>query len=594
MLISVTSLYLSTIGSFLEKASYQLRKDELEEIFAALRNNANNTVSREFNYFEIILELLVQKDHFKSHTSEYAAMFRSLMESMPDEISKLIVNNVVDEVEQNKKFFQEFATGTHNGKSGMEIINLVLRKKKNVFNLAMVCGKILRNSRSQFVEEFDFAAFVKTNSTELAKHELLAYSYRYESVIFLLMANEIAMQKIFEVMPEPISVIDGRTNVDLAKYIKQAYFNHGFIPSAPSFDVEINGCANVTYRGKADFVSEMSENPASSLGKHLLQARGQGSSVFNIEGCYGKGTYTGEHVNYTSTNIDSTVVGIAQNSVTKGDGIWIHEDGKVKAEGNFSGTHLGWCCKGKLFDTESNTVIFDGELSNSGKIEGQEFCLDGSIFIGTFKNNLRDGWGSYTNSTYTAKGLWCEGKKNSHFIEKTVGAGQSALYYEDDVLCGGLAYKRPRTRSLFFNSLKKRFFKISEGVLFYYSGHLDLIEKGHLDLQYYDVYDSKSKRVVRKEPYSIVLRCVNTVGVFEKREIVLYFEEWKDNWPQLKETWLKLIRDGIEYAVLKNKKESKAMSGFTQAYETEMEISDASAPDSAPSEGGDDSLEDRS
>ena len=309
-----------------------------------------------------------------------------------------------------------------------------------------------------------------------------------------------------------------------------------------------------------------------------------GASDISVDGCYGNGFYVGEYV----------------GGEMSGDGVWIHKNGKVKGEGRFYSSLdkdvIGWACSGKIFDTESNTLVFEGEFGSAGWISGKQYYPDGSIYIGTFKNNLRDGLGSYTNSTYTAtlKGLWCEGKKNWHFIEKTVGAGQSALYYEDDVLCGGLAYKRPRTMSLFFNSLKKRFFKISEGVLFYYSGHLDLIEKGHLDLQYYDVYDSKSKRVVRKEPYSIVLRCVNTVGVFEKREIVLYFEEWKDNWPQLKETWLKLIRDGIEYAVLKNKKESKAMSGFTQAYEAEMEISDASAPDSAPSEGGGNSLEDRS
>ena len=193
---------------------------------------------------------------------------------------------------------------------------------------------------------------------------------------------------------------------------------------------------------------------------------------------------------------------------------------------------------------------------------------------------MRHGEGTHTNSTgkITESGEWHEGKKNSLFIKTTAETGKLSLYYEDDVFCGGYAYKRPRSKSLWFNSLKlkKRFFRVKEGILSYYkvgprAGGKEE-EKGHIDLQHYDVYDSKSKHVICKEPYSIVLKCVTkkNVGFFEKKEIVLNFEEWKSNWEHLKELWLKLIRDVIDDSLLRNRTEryGKA-SGFSKVFNNE-------------------------
>ena len=107
----------------------------------------------------------------------------------------------------------------------------------------------------------------------------------------------------------------------------------------------------------------------------------------------------------------------------------------------------------------------------------------------------------------------------------------------------------------------------ADGVLFYFT--IDGVEKGHIELAKYDVFESNSKKVDSKDPYSIVLRCVkgDTLGMFEKREIVLIFEEWKSCWPELKEIWMKLINGGIEYSYNKNSKESDNDSNaFSQVY----------------------------
>ena len=107
----------------------------------------------------------------------------------------------------------------------------------------------------------------------------------------------------------------------------------------------------------------------------------------------------------------------------------------------------------------------------------------------------------------------------------------------------------------------------ADGVLFYFT--IDGVEKGHIELAKYDVFESNSKKVDSKDPYSIVLRRVkdDTFGMFEKREIVLIFEEWKSCWPELKEIWMKLINEGIEYSYNKNSKESDNDSNaFSQVY----------------------------
>ena len=491
-------------------------------------------------------------------------MFRSLLERMPETISRFINQNVRDDP-SDVSFLKEFASGTHDGKTGIDVINLVFREKEHEFYMVLVCGQLVKHVQEQFVAEFDFSAFIEFCFKDKPPYK------GYENVIFPLISNKIVMKQIFEVMPEPPkkahSILDKPTDDDLSKYVKYSYYNHGFISSAPSVKMKINDCEDVSYQGLAHFTTKKRFMEDT----YELRAYGQGSSEFNIEGCYGNGIHTGEYL----------------DNETRGDGVWIHKNGKLKGEGSFSkyemttneGKHdqhtvKGWVCEGKLSDTESNNVIFDGEFSNTGWIRGIENCEDGSTNSGYFnQNNLLHGQGQYTNSTETVtqSGEWCEGKKNSLFLEKTVGSRRLDLYYTNDVVCGGYAYKRPRSMSLFFNSLKKRIFKVKEGCLFYYSDgerNKGIVEKGHIDLQDYDVYDSKSKKVVCEDPYCIVLRNIHTVGLLERREIVLDFHEWKSEWPKVKELWLKLVRDGIDYSIMKNRKEpTGAMSGFSKVYE---------------------------
>ena len=178
--------------------------------------------------------------------------------------------------------------------------------------------------------------------------------------------------------------------------------------------------------------------------------------------------------------------------------------------------------------------------------------------------------GIYTNSTETVtqEGEWHEGVKNSLFIEKD-SSGQVDLCYENGKFVGGSAYKRPRHMALFFNSYKKRTFKVKNGILLYYTS--DGVEKGHVELANYDVFLSGAKQVACEDPYSIVLRKVTTAeGLLERREIVLNFEEWKLRWPQLKEMWIKLIKEGVDYSYNLNFKEShNAPNAFSQVYQDE-------------------------
>ena len=472
-----------------------------------------------------VTTLLISNGHFKSHSIDYAEMFRLLIQIIPDEFAEFMHH--VDWEHNKKKFLQDFASGTHNGKSGIEIINLLNRSSKDTRSLVMVCGDILECAREQFVEEFDFVAFIEKNFTRCDSRYIYASSYL--GVIFPLINNKIVMQKIFEVMPVPYVDVRDNNFKEITQFVTCAYYNHGFITS--------------------------------------------------------RGTHTGEYF-YNSIH---------------GEGVWISLDKKLKAVGFFTEKIITWECSGKLYDTKSNTVIFEGDFSSDGALvgqrnysdgskyngrfqedlrhgEGTHTDSDGSIYSGGFKEDLKHGNGTYTNSTgkITESGEWHEGKKNSLFIETTAEIGKISLYYEDDVFCGGYAYKRPRSKSLFFNSLKKRVFRVKEGILSYYEegsragGGVKEEEKGHLDLQHYDVYDSKSKHVVCKEPYSIVLRCVNTVGLFEKKEIVLNFEKWKSNWEHIKELWLKLIRDGIDDSLLRNRTERKGKaSGFSKVFNNE-------------------------
>ena len=114
--------------------------------------------------------------------------------------------------------------------------------------------------------------------------------------------------------------------------------------------------------------------------------------------------------------------------------------------------------------------------------------------------------GTYTDAdeTVTQKGEWLDDMKNGLFVETYSKGGQMEFFYENDQFIGGSAMKRPRHMALFFNSLKKRTFKVKDGVLFYFNA--DKVEKGHIDLANYDVYEAGNKNVVSDDPCSLVLR----------------------------------------------------------------------------------------